>query len=76
MLTLSLLLQSIGSKTNITQLITQRCLCPTHQDAREFHTSVHLKVGELEHIEEVESRNSGGGACSPGPLATAAEPQS
>ena len=35
-------LQSTSSKTSITQ---QRFHCPTHQDAREIHTSVHLKVG-------------------------------
>ena len=29
-------------------------MCPTHWDAREFHTSAHLKVGGLEHTEEVE----------------------
>ena len=32
----------------------QRCSCPTHQDAREFHKSVHVKVGGLENIKEVE----------------------
>lgn len=29
-----------------------------HQDAREFHTSVHLNVGGLEHIEEAELGNN------------------
>lgn len=29
-----------------------------HQDAREFHTSVHLNVGGLEHIEEAGVRNN------------------
>ena len=46
----SLLLFTI-SKTSTTQ---QKCLCPTHQDTGEFHISVHLKVGGLEHTEEVE----------------------
>ena len=47
-------LQPTTNKTSITQ---QKYLCPKHKDAREFHTSVHLKVGGLEHIEEVEPRN-------------------
>ena len=42
--------QSTTSKTIITQ---QRCLCSTYQDAGEIHTSTHLKVGSLEHIEKV-----------------------
>lgn len=49
----------------------QRCLCPVHQDAREFHTSVHPKADGLEHIEEVEP---GEQCCNPGPLTVAAEP--
>lgn len=44
-------LQSTTSKISTTQ---QRCLCPAHQDAREFHTSVYLTVGGLEHTGEVE----------------------
>ena len=36
------------SKTSIT------CLCSNYQDAGETHTSVNLKVGGLEHIQEVE----------------------
>ena len=37
--------QSTTSKTSTTR---QRRLCPTHQDAREFHISVHLKMGGTE----------------------------
>ena len=40
-----------NSKTSITQ---KRFLCPIHQDAGDFHTSTQLKVGGLEHMEEVE----------------------
>ena len=61
-----------NSKTSLTQ---QMFLCPTHRDAGEFHTSVHLKVGGLEHIEETEPGKSRGGACDPGPLAMGTEPQ-
>ena len=32
----------------------QKCFCPTHQDAGEFHTSVAVKVGELEYIKQSE----------------------
>ena len=46
-------LQSTSSKIHLKY---NRCLCPTHQDAREFHTSVLLKVGGLEHKEEMEPR--------------------
>lgn len=47
------LISTLQPKTNKTSTIQQRCLCPTHQDSREFHTSVDVKVGELERIEEV-----------------------
>lgn len=47
------LISTLQPKTNKTSTIQQRCLCPTRQDSREFHTSVDVKVGELEHIEEV-----------------------
>ena len=46
---------SIYSQQNIHNS-TKVYLCPTQQDTGEFHTSVHLKVGELEHMEEVEPR--------------------
>lgn len=41
-------IQSIAIKTSITQ---QRCLCPTQQDAGEFHTAVPLKAGGWDHTE-------------------------
>ena len=56
----------------IVNIIWQNCLCPTHQDAREFQ-SEHLKVGGLEYIEEVEPGNSKRVAYDLGPLAMAAE---
>ena len=65
------LLQSITSKTFITQ---QKFLYSIHQDAGEFHTSVHLKVGGLEHTEEVELGKNVGSARNPGPPAMVAEP--
>ena len=44
--------QSTASKSSITE---QRCFCPTHQGTGELYTSVCLKVGGPEHIEEAES---------------------
>lgn len=64
-------LQSTTSKTSKTQ---QWSLCPIYQVAGEFHTSVHLKVGGLERMEEAEPREQQKHAWSPGPSAMAAEP--
>ena len=61
--------QSITSKTFIIQ---QRCPCLTHQDAREFQISVHLKVSEVEYRRQNRG-NSRGGTCSPGLPTAAAE---
>lgn len=44
-------LQATTHKTSTTQ---QKCFCPTHQDGGEFHTSVAVTAGELEHIRQSE----------------------
>ena len=49
-------------------------LSPTHHDAGEFHTSIHLKEGGLEHTEEATLGDCGGCACDPDPPGVAAEP--
>ena len=43
-------------------------------DPGEFHIPVHLKVGKLELIREVEPGDSRGSACNRGPLIAAARP--
>ena len=48
----------LPSTTSKTPTAQQRCLYPTYQGAKEFHTPVHLKVGGLEHTEEVETGES------------------
>lgn len=62
---------NLQSKTSITQ---QRLHFPTHEDTKEIHTLVHMKLGALEHIEEAKPENSKGSAQDTGPLATVAEP--
>lgn len=51
----------------------QRCSHPTQQDAREFHKSVHVKVGGLENIKEVEPGEQWNQLLSSRPPAMAAE---
>lgn len=65
------LVQCATSKTSITQ---QSFLCPTCQDAREFHTSVHLRVNGLEQQRKQSWWNSRGRTHDASPLAMANDP--
>ena len=47
---------------------------PNAGDPGEFHIPVHLKVGKLELMEEVEPGDSRGSACNRGPVIAAARP--
>lgn len=47
---------------------------PKHQNSREIHKSVNIKVGELEHKEESNQVDSGGSTHNPGLPAMVAKP--
>lgn len=65
-------LQSKASKSHITQ---PRCLCPTDQDAGEWHTSVPLVLWVDQNMYRRQNQaDSRGDAYEPGPPAPASEP--